>query len=45
MFNLSTTYELCTERNRNLKVRLVDKVADLEETPRGWEKNNADFKL
>ncbi|KXH33958.1 hypothetical protein CSIM01_02293 [Colletotrichum simmondsii] len=45
LFNLSTTYELCTERNRNLKVRLVDKVADLEETPRGWEKNNADFKL
>ncbi|KAL2881974.1 Obg-like ATPase [Colletotrichum sp. CLE4] len=45
LFNLSTTYELCTERNRNLKVRLVDKVADLEETPKGWEKNNADFKL
>ncbi|KAK2038249.1 hypothetical protein LZ31DRAFT_479287 [Colletotrichum somersetense] len=45
LFNLSTTYELCTERNRNLKLRLVEKVADLDETPRGWEKNNADFKL
>ncbi|KAK2007984.1 hypothetical protein LZ32DRAFT_33356 [Colletotrichum eremochloae] len=45
LFNLSTTYELCTERNRNLKLRLVDKVAELDEIPRGWEKNNADFKL
>ncbi|KAK6213727.1 gtp-binding protein [Colletotrichum tabaci] len=45
LFNLSTTYELCTERNRNLKLGLVEKVADLDETPRGWEKNNADFKL
>ncbi|KAL0936232.1 uncharacterized protein CTRU02_208447 [Colletotrichum truncatum] len=45
LFNLSTTYELCTERNRNLKLRLVDKVADLDETPKGWEKSNADFKL
>ncbi|OHW96982.1 tetratricopeptide repeat protein 15 [Colletotrichum incanum] len=45
LFNLSTTYELCTERNRYLKLRLVDKVADLDETSRGWEKNNADFKL
>ncbi|WYZ42644.1 hypothetical protein EsH8_VI_000343 [Colletotrichum jinshuiense] len=45
LFNLSTTYELCTERNRNLKVNLVSKVADLDETTRGWEKSNADFKL
>ncbi|OLN97195.1 hypothetical protein CCHL11_02119 [Colletotrichum chlorophyti] len=45
LFNLSTAYELCTERNRNLKLRLVDKVASLDETPRGWEKTNADFKL
>ncbi|KAK1838285.1 hypothetical protein CCHR01_19086 [Colletotrichum chrysophilum] len=45
LFNLSTTYELCTERNRNLKLRLVEKVADQDETVKGWEKSNADFKL
>ncbi|KAF9871378.1 hypothetical protein CkaCkLH20_11025 [Colletotrichum karsti] len=45
LFNLSTTYELCTERNRNLKLRLVEKVAELDETVKGWEKTNADFKL
>ncbi|TDZ67637.1 Trafficking protein particle complex subunit 12 [Colletotrichum trifolii] len=45
LFNLCTTYELCTERNRNLKLRLVDRVAEQDETSKGWEKNNADFKL
>lgn len=45
IFNLSTAYELCTERNRNLKLALAEKVADLDETAKGWEKSNADFKL
>ncbi|KAL7792103.1 hypothetical protein V8C37DRAFT_380768 [Trichoderma ceciliae] len=45
LFNLSTTYELCSERNRILKARLTDKVANMEESPFGWEKTNADFKL
>ncbi|KAF6842237.1 hypothetical protein CMUS01_03302 [Colletotrichum musicola] len=45
IFNLSTTYELCTERNRNLKLALAEKVADLDETAKGWEKSNGDFKL
>ncbi|KAH6610016.1 hypothetical protein Trco_000036 [Trichoderma cornu-damae] len=45
LFNLSTTYELCSERNRILKARLTEKVANMEESPFGWEKTNADFKL
>ncbi|KAL7902796.1 hypothetical protein HDV63DRAFT_384828 [Trichoderma sp. SZMC 28014] len=45
LFNLSTTYELCSERNRVLKGRLSEKVANMEESPSGWEKTNADFKL
>ncbi|KAH7310520.1 hypothetical protein B0I35DRAFT_357970 [Stachybotrys elegans] len=45
LFNLSTTYELCTDKSRNLKLRLAERVAGLNETPAGWEKTNADFKL
>lgn len=45
LFNLSTVYELCSERNRILKGRLAERVANLEESPFGWEKTNADFKL
>ncbi|KND89449.1 hypothetical protein TOPH_05799 [Tolypocladium ophioglossoides CBS 100239] len=45
LFNLSTVYELCTEKNRNLKMKLADRVAGMEESPTGWEKLNADFKL
>ncbi|KAK0726432.1 hypothetical protein B0T21DRAFT_403484 [Apiosordaria backusii] len=45
LFNLTTMYELCTERARSLKVKLSEKVAAMEETDHGWEKTNADFKL
>ncbi|KAH8886918.1 hypothetical protein GQ53DRAFT_750117 [Thozetella sp. PMI_491] len=45
LFNLTTMYELCTERSRALKLRLSERVAAHEETPNGWEKANADFKL
>ncbi|KAK5652832.1 hypothetical protein OQA88_9498 [Cercophora sp. LCS_1] len=45
LFNLTTMYELCTERARNLKVKLSETVAALDATPNGWEKTNADFKL
>ncbi|ROT41770.1 hypothetical protein SODALDRAFT_331553 [Sodiomyces alkalinus F11] len=45
LFNLATIYELCTERQRALKMRLTEKVAGFEETPKGWEKYNVDFKL
>jgi hypothetical protein len=38
-------YELCTERSRTLKAQLAERVAEMEETPMGWEKANADFKL
>ncbi len=45
LFNLTTMYELCTERSRNLKFKLSETVAAMDETPSGWEKSNADFKL
>ncbi|KAK5625010.1 hypothetical protein RRF57_000726 [Xylaria bambusicola] len=52
LFNLTTMYELCSDRAKNLKMRLASRVASLE-TPAagggggggGWEKTNADFKL
>ncbi|KAI1749935.1 hypothetical protein F4782DRAFT_286696 [Xylaria castorea] len=46
LFNLTTMYELCSDRAKSLKMRLAESVADTE--PRsggGWEKTNADFKL
>ncbi|KAK8097774.1 tetratricopeptide-like helical [Apiospora kogelbergensis] len=45
LFNLSTMYELCTDRAKALKARLADRVSNLEPTSHGWEKTNADFKL
>ncbi|KAK3307405.1 uncharacterized protein B0T15DRAFT_530128 [Chaetomium strumarium] len=45
LFNLTTMYELCTDRSRALKVRLSEKVAAMGERADGWEKSNADFKL
>jgi hypothetical protein len=42
-FNLSTIYELCTERSRALKIGLAEKIAALP--VRGGEKANGDFKL
>ncbi|PVH78366.1 hypothetical protein DL98DRAFT_590487 [Cadophora sp. DSE1049] len=53
-FNLSTIYELCTERSRALKIGLAEKVAAMQDTDAdgghgrgrvGWEKVNGDFKL
>lgn len=45
LFNLSTMYELCTDKNRNMKLKLSERIADLEASPAGWEKMNSDFKL
>lgn len=45
LVNLSMMYELCTERARTWKMQLAERVAAREETPNGWEKTNADFKL
>lgn len=44
-FNLSTIYELCTDKSRALKTELTEKVASLEMSDVGWEKTNVDFKL
>ncbi|ETS86840.1 hypothetical protein PFICI_00668 [Pestalotiopsis fici W106-1] len=45
LFNLSTMYELCSDRAKQLKMSLAEQVADKEATEHGWEKTNADFKL
>lgn len=45
LFNLSTMYELCTERHGQLKMKLAERVAAMDESAVGWEKMNADFKL
>jgi len=45
LFNLTTMYELCTERSKALKLALSEKVAAMDETPTGWERVTADFKL
>ena len=44
-FNLSTMYELCTDKARALKTELTEKVASLDMSDVGWEKSNVDFKL
>lgn len=38
-------YELCTDKARSWKLQLAEKVAGMEDTAKGWEKSNADFKL
>lgn len=45
LFNLSTMYELCTERATALKLGLSETVAAMEGGLGGWERTNADFKL
>jgi predicted Zn-dependent protease len=46
VFNLSTVYELCTERNRDKKVALAAKLATRKDGGGvGWEMNTTDFKL
>ncbi|CAK7224713.1 hypothetical protein SBRCBS47491_005643 [Sporothrix bragantina] len=46
LFNLSTMYELCTDRAKVLKLGLAQRVAGQEPAAgQGWEKTNADFKL
>lgn len=46
VFNLCTVYELCTERNRERKVQLAERLARREVDGRvGWEIASADFKL
>ena len=46
VFNLSTMYELCTERNRDRKMDLAEKLASRKiDGVVGWEMGNVDFKL
>ncbi|KAI1274198.1 hypothetical protein F5Y07DRAFT_374296 [Xylaria sp. FL0933] len=47
LFNLTTMYELCSDRAKSLKMRLAERVASIEPGSGGggWEKTNADFKL
>ncbi|KAI1342557.1 hypothetical protein F5Y15DRAFT_308915 [Xylariaceae sp. FL0016] len=45
LFNLTTMYELCTDRAKSLKVQLAERVAGMAPSAHGWEKTNADFKL
>ncbi|KKA27177.1 hypothetical protein TD95_004311 [Thielaviopsis punctulata] len=45
LLNLSTIYELCTDKNRGLKTSLAARVAAREPSEEGWEYANVDFKL
>jgi thioredoxin-like negative regulator of GroEL len=46
VLNLSTVYELCTERNREKKLGLAERLAGRREgSGVGWELSNAEFKL
>jgi predicted Zn-dependent protease len=46
VFNLSTVYELCTERNRDKKLALAAKLATRKDGGGvGWEMSATDFKL
>ncbi|KAK4996490.1 hypothetical protein LTR66_003906, partial [Elasticomyces elasticus] len=53
LFNLATVYELCTERARDAKVRLVERLASAPPGGGGggggagyrWEREGAEFKL
>lgn len=45
-FNLATIYELCSDRSRNLKLRLADAVAKQPcAGDMNLDRSNADFKL
>ncbi|KAI4917732.1 hypothetical protein J4E85_009824 [Alternaria conjuncta] len=46
VLNLSTVYELCTERNREQKLGLAERLAGRRDGGGvGWERSNAEFKL
>ncbi|KAI4700552.1 hypothetical protein J4E81_003513 [Alternaria sp. BMP 2799] len=46
VLNLSTVYELCTERNREKKLGLAERLAGRRDGGGvGWERSNAEFKL
>lgn len=45
LFNLCTVYELCSERARDMKARLTERVATVRPSSLGWERSTTDFKL
>lgn len=46
VFNLSTVFELCTERNRDKKAELAEKLASRKDAGGvGWERSTVEFKL
>ena len=46
VLNLTTLYELSSDKSRELKARLAGRVAEQDATAeRGWTRTNADFKL
>ena len=46
VFNLSTVFELCTERNRDRKAEIAEKLASRKDGGGvGWERSTVEFKL
>lgn len=46
VFNLSTVFELCTERNRDKKAEMAEKLASRKDGRGvGWERSTLEFKL
>ncbi|KAH6616603.1 hypothetical protein C7974DRAFT_318487 [Boeremia exigua] len=46
VFNLSTVFELCTERNRDRKIEVAEKLASRKDGGGvGWERSTVEFKL
>lgn len=46
VFNLSTVFELCTERNRDKKAKIAEKLASRKDGGGvGWERSTVEFKL
>ncbi|KIW08172.1 uncharacterized protein PV09_01103 [Verruconis gallopava] len=45
LFNLCTFYELSSDRAREMKGKLAEKVAEKEPASSGWQRSTADFKM
>ena len=45
LFNLSTIFELCTDRAKSMKIELAERLARVGGNEAGWERSNTDFKL
>jgi tetratricopeptide (TPR) repeat protein len=45
LFNLCTFYELSSDRAREMKTSLMERVAQVPPGPSGWQRSTADFKM